>query len=107
GDIIADRNRAFLTVGHRAYALGIDPVLGEEGADGLGAPRAKGDVVFARAALVGMTFDGDGVLVVLLQPAGLIAQGLLRLWRQIGAVAGKVYEVPDIHGKIARRAPPG
>ena len=38
-----------------------------------GAAGAERDVVLARAALVGVAFDGDRVLRILLQPARLLA----------------------------------
>ena len=42
-----------------------------------GALGAQRNVVLARAALVGVALDGDGVLRILLQPARLIGEGLL------------------------------
>ena len=40
---------------------------------------AEGQIVFARAALVGMAFNCDRVVPVLLQPLGLLGQCLLRI----------------------------
>ena len=61
----------------------VDAVLGQEVAHGLGALGAQRDVVLARAALVGVAFDGDGVLRILLQPARLVGERLLGLRRQL------------------------
>src|SRR3954447_24157043 len=59
GDVIADRNRAFLAVGDRPHPRGIDAARGEEGAHRRSTPRAQRNVVFAGAALVGVAFDGE------------------------------------------------
>ena len=64
GNIVADRDRALLAVGDRAHALRLDAARGEIVAHGLCAPGAERDVVFARAALVGMALDGEGILAV-------------------------------------------
>src|SRR4029077_20268145 len=40
---------------------------------------------------------------VLLQPAGLVGQRLLRLRRQIGAVGREIDDVADVDGKVTRR----
>src|SRR5690606_16120248 len=73
-DIVADRHRTLLAVGNCG-----EPVLGNAAADQIvdhrrGAASAQSDVVFARAALVGMAFDDDAILRVLLQPLGLLVQ---------------------------------
>ena len=62
---------------------GIDAMLGQEVAHRLGPLGAQRDIVLARAALVGVALDGDRVLGILLQPARLIGQRLLRLGRQL------------------------
>ena len=54
--------------------LGLDAAGREIVAHGLGAAGPKRDVVFARAALVGMAFDGEGVVAVLLQPLRLLVE---------------------------------
>src|SRR5439155_214466 len=69
GDVVAHRHGSLLAVGDRANALRVDAVLGQVGAHGRGSLRTERDIVLARAALVGVTLDGDGVLRVLLQPA--------------------------------------
>src|SRR6478752_5140940 len=60
-NVVADRDRAFLAVGDRAHTAGLNPARRKIVAHSLGASSAQGDVVFARAALVGMTFDREGV----------------------------------------------
>src|ERR1700753_2012339 len=57
GDVVADRDRAFLAVGDRAHAARIDTVRRHIGLDRLGAAGAERDVVFAGAAFVRVTFD--------------------------------------------------
>ena len=42
-----------------------------------GATGAQRQIVFARAALVGVALDDDGVLAVLVQPLRLLAERLL------------------------------
>ena len=61
---------------------GFTPREREVFAHGLGAARAERDIVFAGAALVGMTFDGEGVLRVAGQPLRLVVEGGARLRRQ-------------------------
>src|SRR5215212_3727017 len=59
GDVVADRNWAFLAVRDRPHPRGIDAARGEEGAHRLCTPRAQRNIVFAGAALVGVAFDGE------------------------------------------------
>ena len=40
----------------------------------LGAPGAEGEIIFARAALVRMAFDREGVAIVLIEPSGLLVE---------------------------------
>ena len=79
------------------------PLLGQEVADGLGALGAERDVVFARSALVGVAFDGDRVLGVLLQPARLIRHRLLGLRRQVHAIGREIDDVAGVDGEVPRR----
>ncbi len=72
GDVVADRDRPFLAVGDRLHALGRNAACREIFARGGGAAGAERDVVFARAAFVGMAFDRDRVIGVLLQPRRLL-----------------------------------
>ena len=104
GDVVAHRHGPLLAVGDRADALGVDAVLGQEVAHRRGALGAERDVVLARAALVGVALDGDGVLRVLLQPARLVGERLLRFRRQIDGVGREVDDIADVDGEITRRA---
>src|SRR5262245_15419795 len=99
GDVVADRNRALLAVGDGAHAARIDAARGKERTHGLGAAGAEGDVVFAGAALVGMSFDGEGVAVIGLQPLRLLFQGGDRLRAEIGLVAFEEDAVADIRSE--------
>src|SRR6202012_776498 len=56
-DVVTDRDRAFLAVGDGPHPARIDTARGEVGANRLGAASAKGNVVFAGTALVGVTLD--------------------------------------------------
>ena len=50
-----------------------DALRDQEVAGRGGAAGAERQIVFARAALVGMAFDGDGVVAVLVEPLRLLA----------------------------------
>src|ERR1700761_4973598 len=100
GDVVTNRDRAFLAVRDRAHPARIDALRGEEGANRLGAPRPKRDVVFAGAALIRMALDGEGIAVVGLQPLHLLVQRSDRLRRQIGLVALEEHAVADIDHEI-------
>jgi hypothetical protein len=54
GNIIAHHDWPLLAIGDRAHALARDAARHQILADRFGAPRAKRDVVFARATLVGV-----------------------------------------------------
>src|SRR5262245_20870477 len=73
GDIIANSDRPLLAVGDGPHPGWIDPLARQEASDRRGPAGAERDIVFARAALVGMALDRDGVLRVLVEPARLIA----------------------------------
>ena len=62
GDVVADRDRALLAVGDGLHAVAGDALGDQKVARGGGAAGAERQVIFARAALVGMAFDGDGVV---------------------------------------------
>ena len=68
GDVVADRDRPLLAVGDRADAACAHARLSKVPSHRRGPAGAKREVVFARAALVGMAFDGDGVLRILIEP---------------------------------------
>src|SRR5665811_1601802 len=74
GDVVADRDRPLLAVGDGAHAVGLDAARDQIVARGLGAPCAERDVVFARAALVGVAFDGEGILAVIGEPLRLLVE---------------------------------
>ena len=77
--------------------------------DRLGAARAEGEIIFARAALVRMAFDGEVVMVVLIEPRGLFVERGLGGRAQVGligveedAVADRLVEL--LQAARARRA---
>src|SRR5437588_10146610 len=63
----------------------------------LGAERK---IVFARAALIGMAFDREGISIVLLQPARLFVERRLSGWREFDGIAVEKYAVADIDNEI-------
>ena len=75
--------------------------------DRAGAARAEGDVVFARAALVGVAFDGDGVLRIEQQPLRLAVEGCAGLRRQFGRVGLEEHAVADVDRELLDRCPGG
>ena len=104
GNVVANRNRALLAVGYGSDARRIDAVAGQEIADGLRPLGSQRDVVFPRSPFVGMTFNRNRVLGVLLQPARLICHRLLRFWRQIHAIRREIDQVAGIYGEVPGRA---
>ena len=77
--------------------------------DRLGAPRAEGEIIFARAALVRVAFDREGVTIVLIEPCRLLVERRLGGRGEIGligveedAVADRLVEFLD--AARARRA---
>src|SRR5687767_2521906 len=71
GLVGTEDGRTLLAVGHRADALARNAERHQIVAGRIGATRAEGEVVLARAALVAMTLEGHRGLGVLLQPGGL------------------------------------
>src|SRR5581483_7849748 len=67
-DVVTHRDRALLAVGDRAHALRLHAARDQIVAYRLGAPCTERDVVFARAALVGVALDGEGVAVIAAEP---------------------------------------
>src|SRR6185503_20526257 len=101
GDVVTHRHRALLAVGDRAHAARRDAARGEIVADRLGAPRAERDVVFARAALVGVAFDRElAVLRILIEPLRLLVERAARGGRQVGRVRLEEDAVADIDDEI-------
>ena len=71
-----------------------------------GATRAEREIIFARAALVGMAFDREGVAAILLQPARLLVERGLRgrvQFRRVGFEEDAVADVDDEILRAARR----
>src|SRR3984893_3879626 len=104
GDVVADRNRPFLAVGNRAHARAVDAAGDQIIARDLRAAGAGRDVVFARAALVGVTFDGEGITVVLAEPLRLLVEGGTRLRSELGRIGFEEDAVAHVHDEILRRA---
>ena len=79
---IAQRRRTFLAIGNRRNPRALDALSDQELSGRGGAAGGERDVVFARAAFVGVALDlyGDGR--ILLQPGGLAAQRFLGFRRQ-------------------------
>src|SRR5690554_706273 len=74
GNVVADRHRAFLAEGLAGDALLVDAARHEIVHHHRGAAGAQRDIVFASAALVGMAFDHDAVVLVLVEPGRLLVQ---------------------------------
>src|SRR5215207_4613024 len=74
-DVVAHRHRPLLAVGDRADAGGGDAPRSKIVAHHLGAAAAEREVVFARAALVGVALDQERVARVARQPLGLLVEG--------------------------------
>src|SRR5690606_23738906 len=76
-DVVANRDRTLLAIGDGPDTAGRDATRDQEIACGCRTARAEREVVFASSPLVGMTFDGDRIGPVLLQPLGLTRKGRL------------------------------
>src|SRR6185312_6376608 len=100
---VAGRDRPLLAVGHRADPPRVHARPREKGFHRRGAAGAEREVIFARSPLVGMAFDGDRVLRILVEPAGLVAQDARRLAGQVRAVLLEMHDVADIDGEISFR----
>ena len=61
----------------------------------LGAALAKREIVFARAPLVGVTFDGEAVSVVVIEPRRLLVERRLGSRREIGLISVEENAVAD------------
>src|SRR4029079_10977588 len=89
-----------LAVGNRTHAAGLDAARCEIVADCLRAGGAERDVVFARAALVGVAFDREGVVAVLLQPLRLLVERGARGRREFGGIGFEEDAVADVDDEI-------
>jgi hypothetical protein len=63
-------------------------------------PGAERDVIFTRAALVGVALDGEGILAVILQPPRLLLQRGDRLRSELGPIGFKEHPIADIDDEI-------
>jgi hypothetical protein len=63
------------------------------------------DVVFARAALVGMAFDGDLIVRILVQPLRLAIERLLRIGADSRRIRVEEDPVADIDGEVLLTCP--
>src|SRR5207248_1537049 len=98
------RDRALLAIGDRGDAVSRYPLSDDEFTSGGGAACRESEVVFTGAALIGMAFDLDRDMGILLEPGCLTAQRLLRLRRQRRLVGQEIDPVADIDGEVLRRA---
>src|SRR5262249_53193826 len=103
-DVVADGNRAFFTVGNRLDSAGVHALAREEAPDRHGPACPESEIIFARATLIGVAFDGDPVLRILVEPARLVAQDALRLAGQRRAVHLEMNQIADIDGEISLRS---
>src|SRR5690606_39399331 len=97
-------DRTFLAEAEGVDAAGGDAAAEQVRANGLGATGAQGQVVFARAALVGVAFDADGHLRVAGQPGGLGVQTRLGLGTDRIGVQVEVDAVADVDDEVLFRA---
>jgi hypothetical protein len=68
---------------------------------GLCPAGAERDVVFARAALVGVTFDGElAVLAIVVEPLRLLVERCTRLRRELGGIGFEEHAVADIDHEV-------
>src|SRR5438105_2218954 len=100
GDIIADCDRALLAVGNRAHALPLHAARNQIIARRLRATGTERDVVFARAALVGMPFDQEGVLRIGPQPLRLFLERRDGLGCELGRIRLEEDAVSNIDHEI-------
>jgi hypothetical protein len=100
GDVVAQRDRPLLAVGDGAHALARNAARHQIFAHGLGAASAERDIIFTRAALVGMAFDRESVAIVIGQPLRLLVERRARLIGQLGRVGFEENAVTDIDDKV-------
>lgn len=100
GNIVADGDRTFLAVGDRLQALRRDAARSEIVLGSSGTAGAEREVVFARAAFVGMAFDGDLVIRVTAEPLGLTVERLRGIGADRRGVGVKEDAVADIDREV-------
>src|SRR4051794_41056920 len=86
---IAQCDRPLLAIGDRRYSTSSHALRDEELPRCGRAPGRERDVVLASTALVGMPFDLDVDVAILLEPRGLLAQRVLGFGAQGGLILGK------------------
>ena len=69
-----------------------------------GAAGAERNVVFTRAALVGMALDDEGILRISLQPLDLAVERADGFLGEVGGIGQEEDAVADIDGEILRAA---
>src|SRR5690606_10644300 len=95
GDVVTDRNWTFLAEGLAGDALAVH-ALGHKIVDhDVGATGAERNVVFTGAAFVGMAFDHDAVVLVLVEPLGLLVESGHGFAGQRARIGGEEYAVAD------------
>src|SRR4051812_22926150 len=95
----ADR-RAFLAVAESGDTVGGDAAGGQVVLHRGGAAVAQRQIVFARAALVGVAFDRHADIAVLLEPLGLPVQGRARFGAEIDLIVAEEDAVADIGREV-------
>src|SRR5262245_3058961 len=103
GGLVTDGDRAFLAIGDRLDARGVDPLACQEGLDCRGTPGPEREVVLPGAALIGVALDGHSVFWVLVKPARLMAEDAAGLSAERRAVLVEMYEVAHVNRELLRR----
>jgi hypothetical protein len=104
GNVVTDRDGPFLAVRNRSHARSVDAASGQVIAGDLRTTSPERNVVFARTALVGMTFDRDRVLRILLQPVGLLDERLRCFRRQLNRIRREVDDIADVLREVSLRS---
>src|SRR5581483_4369584 len=100
GNVVANRNRTLLAVGNRPHALAGYAARHQIFAHRLGAAGAERDVVLARAALVGVAFDGEVVAVVVAEPLRLLVERGARLLGELRRIGFEENAIADVNDEI-------
>ena len=103
GFVMTVNGRALLAVADGLEATGID-TEGDQRVLGRGRTTlAEGEVVLARAALVGMAFDREGQRDVLLGEVSLATEDRLRIAADVRLVEREEHPVTDLLGQFLLR----